>query len=140
MQDQVVYHPSLFTKPEEENAKTRKEGGIPQTTLYDIPIRVQTAPVSKHVTIFGFSPQNRESVLKMIFSTVRVERREEGKNYISVWTEDPMDLEKLMKLNFSRVNGEIIGVFRRSFGAVNDESIYAKKRGVFQAIFDYFFG
>lgn len=134
------YYPSLFNRPEEEQQEA--EGGqvIPQNTLYDMPLQSQHTPCQKHITVFGFSPQNRQNVLAQIRKIVTIERKEEGKNYINVWAEDPSQLDNLLKFNYKTINGELIGVFRKNFGVVQDGDIYAKKKGLFRIIKEYFLG
>lgn len=135
-----AYYQSLFSRPESEAEPTKKGSSIPQGTLYDVPVQPQLAPKSRHMTVFGFSPQNREHVLSRIQELVQIDRKEEGKNYVSIWTDDPLELEKVMKLNYEVINGEMIGVLRRNCGVIDDEDVYAKKKGVFQIISEYLFG
>lgn len=134
------YHPSLFDRTEENIAIERHEPVIPQNTLYDVPIQTQHVPLKKHVTIFGFSQQNRPNILEQIEKTTKIFRKEEGKNYISVWTDDISSLENLLKLNHKIINGEIIGAYRKGYGAVDSEDIYYKKKGMLKKIYEYFFG
>lgn len=134
------YYPTLFNRPEEEQTELDSSCVIPQNTLYDMPLQSQHMPCQKHITVFGFSQQNRANVLSQIRKTVTIEKKEEGKNYINVWTEDPSDLEKLLKLNYKTIEGEIIGVFRRNFGVIQDGNIYMKRKGLFRIISEYFFG
>ncbi|KAM0679856.1 hypothetical protein GINT2_002028 [Glugoides intestinalis] len=140
MGKQDKYHPSLFAKASETTLNEQQEPVIPQSTLYDIPIQSQTAPIKKHVIIFGFSQQNRQSILEQIEKTTKLFRKEEGKNYIIVWSEDNASLDALLKFNHKIVNGEIIGAYRKSFGAVDDPNIYLKKKGLFNKVYEYFFG
>ncbi|KAI4290962.1 hypothetical protein PAPHI01_0236 [Pancytospora philotis] len=134
------YYPALFSKSETEEAKQETEHVIPQTTLYDQPLEAHHTPCERHITIFGFSPQNKLSVLAEIKRLASVRKKEEGRNYVSVWAKDPSDLERLMKLNHQVIGGEIIGVFRRNFGAVQSADIYMKKKSVLTVIKEYFFG
>ncbi len=134
------YYPSLFESRQIEDEKPEQDGIIPQTTLYDMPLRSQRTPIQKHMTIFGFSSQNRENVLEEIKKIVNIDKKEEGKNYINIWGEDSCELEKLLKLNHKIINGEIIGVYRNNFGIINDPNIYLKRKGLFQIIKEYLFG
>lgn len=140
MNKQEKYHPSLFDKSQEFVTVESQEPVIPQSTLYDIPIQTQHTPMKKHVTVFGFSQQNRQNILEQIEKTTKIFRKEEGKNYINVWTDDMASLDALLKLNHKMINGEIVGAYRKSYGAVDDEDIYVKKKGVFRKVYEYFFG
>lgn len=135
------YYPSLFarTQGSAETLPDEKQV-VPQATLYDMPLRSQHTPQQKHMTVFGFSPQNRENVLSAISKIVSVDRKEEGKNYFSVWSDNTADLERLMELDHTTISGEIVGVFRRNFGPIQDSNIYVKKKGIFGIITEYFFG
>lgn len=134
------YYPALFNRDSQVEKKTEDENIIPQTTLYDMPLQSQHVPAQKHVTVFGFSQQNRQNVIAAIKKSVKIEKKEEGKNYISIWTEDPADLEKILNLNHKVINGEILGAFRKNFGVIKDTGIYLKKKGIFRKIREYFFG
>lgn len=134
------YHPSLFSKNEESVFSETQELVIPQNTLYDIPIQTQQTPMRRHVTIFGFSQSNRQNVIDQIEKCTKISRKEEGKNYINVWAEDTSSLDSLLKLNHKSINGEIIGAYRKNFGAVDDSDIYVKKKGLIRKIYEYLFG
>lgn len=134
------YHTSLFSRQTETFDDTKQTPIIPQTSLYDTPIQYQMESKQKYVTVFGFTQQNREAVLDRIRKTAIIEKKEEGRNYIDVWAEDPSKLDDLLKLNYKVINGEIIGVFRRNFGAIEDEEIYVKKKGILKIISEYLFG
>lgn len=140
MNKQDNYHPSLFKRTEEYVCQEEQEPVIPQSTLYDAPVQTQHAPTRKHVTVFGFSQQNRQHVLDQIEKVVKNYRKEEGKNYINIWTDDSSTLDTLLKFNHKNINGEIIGAYRRSFGAIDDSNIYVKKKGIFHKVYEYFFG
>ena len=105
-----------------------------------MPLQAQHTPQQKHVTVFGFSQQNRPNVLAAIKKVLTIDRKEEGKNYIDIWAKDPASLDKLLALNCKCINGEIIGVFRRNFGAIQDDQIYSKSKGILQIIKEYLFG
>jgi hypothetical protein len=141
MERQDKYHPSLFERNndhlivEEENPFV-----IPQNTLYDAPIQTQHIPMRRHVTVFGFSQQNRVNILEQIERCVKVYRKEEGKNWINIWNDDISSLDALLKLNHKIINGELIGVYRKSFGVVEDPDIYIKKKGILKKVYEYFLG
>lgn len=134
------YHPALFSRNEEPYTAEIQEPVIPQSTLYDTPIQTQHTPLKKHVTIFGFSQQNRQAILEQIEKATKIFRKEEGKNYINIWTDDVSSLDALLKLNHKMINGEIIGAYRKSYGPVDNENIYLKKKGLFRKIYEYLFG
>lgn len=140
MNKQEKYHPALFGRSQELQSTEAQEPVIPQGTLYDTPIQAQHTPLKRHVTVFGFSQQNRQAILEQIEKATKVFRKEEGKNYINVWCDDTSSLEGLLKLNQKMINGEIIGVYRKGYGAVDDEDIYVKKKGIFRKIYEYLFG
>lgn len=133
------YLPSLFSREQENYNETEKEPVIPQTTLYDTPVQIQPNLVKKHVVLFGFSPSNKKYILEQI-SKESSFKKEEGKNYIKIWSDDISFLDSLLKYNHKEINGEIIGVYRQNFGAVEDGDIYYKKKGVFSVIYEYLFG
>jgi hypothetical protein len=134
------YHPSLFEKAQETITVENNEPVIPQSTLYDTPIQMHHMPMKKHVTIFGYSQQNRENILEQVAKITKVFRKEEGKNYMNVWADDISSLDALLKMNHKIMNGEMIGVYRRGYGVVDGEDIYYKKKGVFKKVYEYFFG
>lgn len=132
--------PSLFSRPELPAPPSARDPVVPQNTLYDLPAQPQTTRPARHITLFGFSPQSRSHILSLIARTAKVEHKEEGRNYVNIWAEDPAALEKLLLLNQTMINGEIIGVFRRNFGPIEDSSIYARKKGIFGFLMEYLFG
>ncbi len=134
------YLPSLFSREQEIMNEPEKEPVIPQTTLYDTPVQTQATLVKKHVVLFGFSPSNKKSVLDAIPKPTEDFRKEEGKNYIKIWSEDITFLNKVLELNYKIINGEIIGVYRQNFGPIDDSKIYEKKKGIFTIIYEYLFG
>lgn len=134
------YHPSLFSREQEASVGLENELVIPQNTLYDTPIQTQHTPPKKHVTLFGYTPSNKKNVLEQVSKLVGAFRKEEGKNYIKIWTEDASSLDAVLKLNHKMIGGEIIGVYRQNFGAVEDCDIYVKKKGIFRMVFEYLFG
>ncbi|EDQ31234.1 ATP-dependent 26S proteasome regulatory subunit [Enterocytozoon bieneusi H348] len=134
------YMPSLFGRTEHVKTYTDNKQSIPQNTYYDTPMSVEHIPVSRHIVIFGFTPSNRIEVINKVKSIVSIQRIEDGKNYISVWCEELEDLEKLIKLNYQKINGEIVGAFRKNFGIIENEEIFEKKRGLFEKFWIYLFG
>lgn len=134
------YYPSLFSHSENELDETENKMIIPQTTLYDMPLQPQNSPLQKYMTVFGFSQQNRQSVLQEISSIITIKKKEEGRNYINVWAENTAELESLLKLNHKIINGEILGVYRNNFGIVSNNNIYAKRKGILKILKEYLFG
>ena len=140
MESKDKFHPSLFKTSTEFIYEEEKEPVIPQNTLYDALVQTQNTPRKRHVTIFGFTQQNRENVIEQIERSTKMYRKEEGKNWISVWSDDVSSLDSILKLNHKMINGEMIGVYRNSFGIVEDSDIYLKKKGIFKKIYEYFLG
>lgn len=134
------YHPSLFGAKQVEVEDKEDEPVIPQNTLYETPITTHQTPLKRHITIFGFSHHNREHILGLVKKCAKIYRKEEGKNWISIWSEDAASLDKILKYNHKVINGEYIGVFRKNFGAVNDSEIYVKKKGILTKVYEYLFG
>lgn len=139
MQTEQFYQ-SLFNRDKTEDFEPDTDAIIPQTTLYDMPIRPQRTPTEKHVTVFGFSQSNRTNILAEVSKLVEIVKKEEGRNYVKIWAEDSLELEKVLKLNHKVINGEIVGVYRNNFGIINSNDIYVKKKGLFQIIKEYLFG
>lgn len=134
------YHPSLFSRGQEGSTGPESELVIPQSTLYDIPVQTQHTPPKRHIVLFGYTPSNKKNVLDQVIKLAGAFRKEEGKNYIKIWSEDTSCLDAILKLNHKMINGEVIGVYRQNFGVVEDSDIYAKKKGIIRMIFEYFFG
>lgn len=134
------YHPSLFSREQEGPAGPESELVIPQSTLYDIPVQTQHTPPKRHIVLFGYTPSNKKNVLDQVAKLADAFKKEEGKNYIKIWTEDASSLDAILRLNHKMINGEIIGVYRQNFGVVEDNGIYAKKKGIVKMIFEYLFG
>lgn len=134
------YHPSLFSREQDASVRFESELVIPQSTLYDAPVQTQHTPPKKHVVLFGYTPSNKKNVLDQVSKLVGTFKKEEGKNYIKIWSEDASSLDAVLKLNHKMINGEIIGVYRQNFGAVEDSDIYAKKKGILRIVFEYLFG
>lgn len=134
------YYPALFSRPEVEHVSQESGQVIPQNTLYDMPLQSHQMPSQRHVTVFGFSHDNRVNVLGRIRKIVAVKKKEEGRNYINIWTEDSAELDKLFALNHQMIEGEIVGVFRKNFGVAHTGDIYPRKKGVFRLIKEYLFG
>jgi len=136
----TLYHPTLFA--EEETVRVDRDAPmvVPQKSLYDMGYQSQHSKERPHVTVFGFSQHNRENVLNAMRKRVNLEKKEEGKNYVNIWTENPLDLEELMAMNHQIIEGEIIGVLRRNCGPVTDKEIYVKRKGLFRVILEYFIG
>lgn len=132
--------PSLFSREQVGTSEPEKEQVIPQTTLYDTPVKIQPNLIKKHVVLFGFSPANKKAVIDLISKEQSGFRKEEGKNYLKIYSDDIIFLDSLLKLNYKEINGEIIGAYRKNFGVVEDEEIYYKKRGIFTIVYEYLFG
>ena len=135
-----AFYPNLFAREGSGREPTKDAYVLPQNTLYDAPLQPQHTPQQKHMTVFGFSAQNRQNVLMEVKKLVSVEKKEDGKNYLNIWADDPAELDRVSSLNHRVVNGEIIGVIRRNFGAIKNEGVYASRKGIFQIIKEYFFG
>ncbi|KAF9763278.1 hypothetical protein NGRA_1373 [Nosema granulosis] len=139
-----MYHPRVFKraeqKVEEQSTQSKKSINIPENTLYEEPLLVQNKPSKKYITVFGFSSSNIDNVILKIKQTLQFDHIEYGKNWINVMIQNEDDASKLLKLNTCYVNGEIIGVFRESYGVIEDKDIFLKKKGVFSKLFTYLFG
>ncbi|EOB14499.1 hypothetical protein NBO_27g0054 [Nosema bombycis CQ1] len=139
-----MYHPRVFKrteqKQEENNVQSKNTVNIPENTLYEEPLLVQRKPNKKYITVFGFSGPNLENVINKIKQTVQFDHVEYGKNWINVMIQNEEDASKLLKLNTCYVNGEVIGVFRESYGVIDDRDIFLKKKGVFSKLLTYLFG
>lgn len=139
-QSSPQYYPALFSRVEAEPVEHETENVIPRTTIYDQPLESHYTPCERHITVFGFSQQNKPNVIAEIKKAASVKKKEEGRNYINVWTKDASDLERLMQLNHQTIGGEIIGVFRKNFGTVQSADIYAKRKSILAVIKEYLFG
>lgn len=139
-----MYHPRVFKRAEhreeEQNAQSKRVVNIPENTLYEEPLLVQKKPSKKYITVFGFSSSNLENVIFKIKQTLQFDHIEYGKNWINVMIQNEDDASKLLKLNTCYVNGEIVGVFRESYGVIEDKDIFLKKKGIFSKILTYLFG
>lgn len=139
-----MYHPQVFKraehKQEEETIKPTKTSNIPENTLYEEPLLVQKKPNKKYLTVFGFSPSNLDNVIKKIKETLQFDHVEYGKNWVNVMIQNEKDACKLLKLNTCFINGEIIGVFRESYGVIEDKDVFLRKKGLFSKVLGYFFG
>ena len=140
VEDENTFMPSLFNRNEEVRDTTYKKQVIPQNTYYDMGVAAQHNPETRHVCVFGISNRIRAEVIVKIRSMANVQRLEEGPNYINVYCDDIEDLEKLVNLNLSKINGEIIGVYRKNFGLVKSVDVYAKQKGLLERLKEYFFG
>lgn len=140
MENSEKYHPILFSKDQEATYETKKEVIIPQATLYETPIQTHNVPAKKHLVIFGFSSSNKKYVMDHIYRLVNNFKKEEGKNYIKIWSDDMSSLDEVLKLNHKLMNGEIIGVYKQNYGIIEDNDIYVRKPGIFRIFFEYLFG
>lgn len=138
--DGTVYMPNLFNRSEEVHSTIENKEVIPQNTYYDLGMAVQHTVEKRHVCVFGVSSGNRKDVVTKIKSMVNARRIEEGPNYLNVFCDEMEDLEKLVTLNLSKINGEIIGVYRKNCGIVQNSDIYAPRKGIFTQIREYLFG
>ncbi|KAI5181292.1 hypothetical protein PAEPH01_2799 [Pancytospora epiphaga] len=138
--DGSQYYPALFSRPEIEHEVQESGQVIPQNTLYDMPLQSRQVPGQRHVTVFGFSHENRANVLSRIRKMVAIKKKEEGRNYMNVWADDPAELDGLLVLNHQLIEGEIIGVFRKNFGLTQTGDIYQRRKGIFRIIKEYLFG
>ncbi|KAL6121609.1 hypothetical protein NUSPORA_01456 [Nucleospora cyclopteri] len=138
--EEINYMPDLFSRAQSVTNTTHNKQIIPQNTYYDASVCVQHVLETRHVTVFGYSQQNRLEVLNKIKNIAKVQRIEEGKNFLSIWCEDVQELEKIVKLNHQKIQGELIGVFRQNFGVIDKPDIYAKKTSLLQKISNYLFG
>ncbi|ORD97628.1 hypothetical protein A0H76_287 [Hepatospora eriocheir] len=139
-EDNDLYHPGLFDKEDKSQIGLGRDENlsIPQNSLYESTVIPQHKFETRHVTVFGFSLQNRTNIIEKINHMVNATRVEEGKNYLSIWCDDISELEELIKLNQTIHNGEIIGAFRVNFGTTKNDSIYAK-RSFLRSLFDKIF-
>ncbi len=129
----------LFDRETENHNDTNNSHfEIPQNTLEETTIAVQHKHQTKHVTLFGYSILNKKNMFNKISQMVKIVKFEEGKNYMNIWCENLNELEDLVKLNQTEINGELIGVFRRNFGVITDDSIYQKEDGIMRRILKYF--
>ncbi|WUR03129.1 nucleoporin NUP35 [Vairimorpha necatrix] len=141
-----MYHPRVFKKniPKSKPSSTpdavlvEKELSIPENTLYEEPLVRHTKPSKRHITVFGFSQNNLENVVRKIKEVCHVQHMEYGKNWVNVIT--PGETE-LLRLNTKYINGEMIGVYREVGNAVvDDKDIFLRKEGIIGKILSYFFG
>lgn len=141
-----MYLPRVFKKNiEKEQPSIRetpiveREAVIPENTLYEESLVLHKRPNKKHITVFGFTQKNLESVIKKIKEVAQVEHIEYGKNWVNVICISGEN--ELIKLNKGHINGEIIGVFRDNCNViVEDKDIFLKKEGFFSKVLAYFFG
>ncbi|KAI5151409.1 hypothetical protein ENBRE01_2119 [Enteropsectra breve] len=135
-----TYHPNLFSRESEERSRETIGEVVPQNTLHDIIGDGVERPKKIYATVFGYSFGNRDEVIKQMRGRASIARIEYGRNYMDVWVEDTMQLDRLVAMDRQKVNGEIIGVFKNNFGANYDADVYASRKGVFSMIYEYVFG
>ncbi|KAK6090018.1 hypothetical protein P3W45_001064 [Vairimorpha bombi] len=141
-----MYLPRVFKKNIEkeqtnieETPILEREAVIPENTLYEESLVLHKRPNKRHITVFGFTHKNLESVIKKIKEVSQVEHIEYGKNWINVICLSGGN--ELLKLNKGHINGEIIGVFRDSSNViVEDKDIFLKREGFINKVIAYFFG
>ena len=138
--DDGVYVPNLFNRNDEVPMEYGGTQVIPQNTYYDTGMAMQHSVEARHVCVFGITSSNRKDVVAKIKRTAAVKRIENGPNYVNVFCDEVEDLERLVALNLSKVNGEIIGVYRKNFGLVQKTEIYENRKGIFTSIKEYLFG
>lgn len=138
------YFPSLFSRkkkqiPEEKTqSKLEEPKKIKLVSLLDTTITPLKPIKHNYITIFGSSD------IKVLEEKVRsfgeIKEIEYGRNYLNIIYENEESSQKLLELNKSFLNGELIGVFKQTNVIKQNEEYFYKRRGVFFRMFYYLFG
>lgn len=138
------YFPSLFTRKknkqneEKEQPKLEEPKKIKLVSLLDTSFTPLKPIKHNYITIFGTS--DIQLLEEKVRSFGEVKEIEYGRNYVNVIYENEESGCKLLELNKTFLNGELIGVYKQSNVIKQNEEYFFNRKGVFYRIFNYLFG
>lgn len=135
------YLPSFFNKTL-HNEEINKQDSQDKIEIPLSPLEpLQPKLIKDTLTIFGFSKENLPNIVNEI-NKYKPHSIDYNSNYINIQL-DTKDFKNILKLNRTKINGEIIGVYRNNLIGDLDSDIFdnesMKKEGFFKKLFKLFF-
>ncbi|KCZ78306.1 hypothetical protein H311_00664 [Anncaliia algerae PRA109] len=138
------YYPSLFNRKKKQLREEKEIKPVEETKKIKLVSLLDTAitplkPIKhNYITIFGST--DTHILEEKVRSIGEIKEIEYGKNYLNVIYENEESNQKLLELNKTFLNGEMIGVFKQNNVVKQDEKYFYNRKGIFYRIFLYFLG